>query len=75
MPPMTAPTASVPRIDEPDRQFRDVQEEQGGEIADGEDRADTEIDAAGDQAERHAEGDEAEFGVKPHQRQQILQPA
>ena len=56
------------------RQFGDVQEEQGGEIAEREDGADTEIDAAGDQAERHAEGDEAELGVEPHQRKKILQP-
>ena len=36
-----------------------------------EDRADAEIDAAGNQAERHAERDEAEFGEQPHQRQRV----
>ena len=51
-----------------------VEQEQGGEIAEREHGADAEIDAAGDQAKRHADGDEAELGVEPHQRKKILQP-
>ncbi len=58
--------------DQRDRQPGDVEQEQRGEIAEREDGADAEIDATGDQAERHADGDEAELGVEPHQRKKIL---
>ncbi len=70
MPPTAAPTAIVPRMTSRTGSSSDVEEEQGGEIAERENRADAEIDAAGDQAERHAKGDEAELGVEPHQRKQ-----
>ena len=44
------------------------QKEQRGEIAEREIGADAEVDAAGNEAKRHAERDEAELGKQPHQR-------
>ena len=44
------------------RPTRHEQKEQRGEIAEREIGADAEIDAAGNQAERHAERDEAKLG-------------
>jgi len=58
----------------PDRKLENIEEVERGEIADREDRADAEVDAAADQGEGHGERDEAEFGIEPHQRQQVLQP-
>ena len=68
---MTAPVSSVASTTSQAGKSEHEQAEQGGEIADGEDRADAEIDAAGDQGEGHAERDEAEFGEQPHQRQRV----
>jgi hypothetical protein len=58
----------------PGRKLEDVEEVERGEIAGREDRADAEVDAAADQGEGHGERDEAELGIEPHQRQQVLQP-
>ena len=68
---MAAPLIKRGDHHEPDRQAEHEQAEQRGEIAEGEDRADAQVDAAGNQAKRHTERDEAEFGKQPHQRQRV----
>ena len=66
--PMTAPVSKRAKHHEPSRQAEHEQTKQRGEIAKRENRADAEVDAAGNQAEGHAERDKAELGEQPHQR-------
>ena len=69
--PSAAPTASVAAITRGPGAPHE-QEVKRREIAEREDRAHAQVDAAADEAKSHRERDEAELGKQPQQRQRVL---